>query len=361
MQYRADTKRDLHEIANALGVANVLEGTVRRDGNHVRVSTELVNARSYNTVWADSYDRDLTDIFAIQSEIAQTVASKLRAQLSPEERKDIEEKPTDNLEAYDLYLQAKQLLEANYWVDLPSSEQEIYSKIISLLEQAIRKDGKFALAYCLIAKAHDMLYVDRIDHTPERRALGDAAANEALRLKPDLSDVHLAVAFHLYYCYRDFERGRLQIAIAAQALSNNPSVLELTALIDRVQGRWEKSTAGLERATTLDPRNLELLGYLSDNYVSLRQYRDAEWVLAREIELEPTLPSNLATKSWLVFKEKADVNAARASCEALPSSMKDDPFVATCRVYFAICARDYDTAEQILNESPNKEIFLSEL
>jgi adenylate cyclase len=108
MQYRADTKRDLHEIANALGVANVLEGTVRRDGNHVRVSTELVNARSYNTVWADSYDRDLTDIFAIQSEIAQTVASKLRAQLSPEEGKDIEEKPTDNLEAYDLYLQAKQ-------------------------------------------------------------------------------------------------------------------------------------------------------------------------------------------------------------------------------------------------------------
>jgi TolB-like protein len=115
MQYRADGKRDVRQIANALGVANVLEGTVRRDGNHVRVSTELVDARNYNTIWADSYDRDLNDIFAIQSEIAQNVASRLRAKLSREERKDVEETPTNNLEAYDLYLQAKQLLSSNYW------------------------------------------------------------------------------------------------------------------------------------------------------------------------------------------------------------------------------------------------------
>ena len=112
MHYRADNKRDLRQIAIALGVANVLEGTVRRDGNHVRVSTELVDARNDNTIWADSYDRDLTDIFAIQSEIAQQVASRLNAQLSPEERKNIEEKPTNNLEAYDLYLRAKHLLVA---------------------------------------------------------------------------------------------------------------------------------------------------------------------------------------------------------------------------------------------------------
>jgi adenylate cyclase len=169
------------QIANALGVANVLEGTVRRDGNHVRVNTELVDARNYNTIWADSYDRDLTDIFAIQSEIAKTVASRLRAHLSPEERKDIEEKPTNNLEAYDLYLQAKQQLEFTYWI-LVSSDKETYSKIISLLEEAIRKDPRFALAYCLIAKAHDVLYAGRTDHTPERRALSDAAVNEALRL-----------------------------------------------------------------------------------------------------------------------------------------------------------------------------------
>src|ERR1700751_4147485 len=212
-RYRGDNKRDLRQIAGALGVANVLEGTVRRDGNNVRVSIELVDARNDNSIWADSYDRDLTDIFAIQSEIAQKVASRLSAQLSPEERKVIEEKPTDNLEAYDLYLQAKQLFQANYYV-LPSREKETYSKIISLLEEAIQKDGKFALAYCSMAEVHDMLYSDRIDYTPERQALGDAAVNEALRLRPDLAEAHLALANHLYTCHREFERARVQIASA---------------------------------------------------------------------------------------------------------------------------------------------------
>ena len=355
MQYRADAKRDLLEIANALGVANVLEGTVRRDGNHVRVSTELVDARNQNTIWADSYDRDLTDIFAIQSEIAQNVASRLSAQLSSEERKDIEEKPTNNLEAYDLYLQAKQLLAANYWDLSQNSEKEIYSKIISLLEDATRKDHKFALAYCLLTKAHDILYVDGVDHTPERRALGDTAANEALRLRPDLPEAHLAMAFHLYYCYRDFERARVQIAIGAQTLPNNPDLLELTALIDRVQGRWEKSTAGLERAATLDPRSLEILGYIQQNYTSLRRYPDQRRILDRLNELQPD-PLNPVYKAKSFFYEKADVKGVRAAYEALPSSIKADPEVTQARAYFALCERDFAAAEEIVNKSPNEEI-----
>jgi tetratricopeptide (TPR) repeat protein len=207
MQYRTDTRRDLRQIAGALGVANVLEGTVRRDGNHVRVSTELVDARDDNTIWADSYDRDLTDIVAIQSEIAQVVASKLSAQLSLEERKN--------------------------------------------------------------------------------------------------------------YCYRDFERARVQIAIAEQALPNNPELLELTALIDRVQGRWGKATAAFERATTLDPRNPERLGYLSQTYMYLRRYQEAGRILDREIALEPNSAGSRITKALWAFWEKADVKAARATCEAL--------------------------------------------
>jgi serine/threonine protein kinase len=355
MQYRSDTKRDLRQIASALGVANVLEGTVRRDGNHVRVSTELVDARNDNTIWADSYDRDLTNIFTIQSEIAQTVASRLSAQLSPEERKDIEERPTNNLEAYDLYLQAKQLLAANYWDLSQNSEKEIYSKIISLLEDATRKDHKFALAYCLLTKAHDILYVDGVDHTPERRALGDAAANEALRLRPDLPEAHLAMAFHLYYCYRDFERARVQIAIGAQSLPNNPDLLELTALIDRVQGRWEKSTAGLERAATLDPRSLEILGYIQQNYTSLRRYPDQRRILDRLNELEPD-PLNPVYKAKSFFYEKADVKGVRAAYEALPSSIKADPEVTQARAYFALCERDFAAAEEVVGTSPNEEI-----
>jgi tetratricopeptide (TPR) repeat protein len=356
MQYRGETKRDLRQIAAALGVANVLEGTVRRDGNHVRVSTDLIDAGTDNTIWADSYDRDLIDIFAIQSEIAQRVALKLSAQLSPEERKDIEEIPTKNLEAYDLYLQAKQLLDANYWVLSNEKENEVYSRVISLLEETIQEDSKFALAYCLMAKAHDILYVDRIDHTQERRAFGDAAVNEALKLRQGLPEVHLALAHHLYYCYRDFERARVQIAIAAQNLSNNADLLELTALIDRRQGRLEKATAAMENAATLDPRNVERLGNLSDLYWALRRYRDAERILDRQIALEPDNPDFRIAKAVWRFDERADVKGGRASFQALPPSVKDDPNVASLRVYFALCDRDFAAAEKILSESPNQEI-----
>jgi tetratricopeptide (TPR) repeat protein len=345
------------QIANALGVANVLEGTVRRDGNHVRVNTELVDARNYNTIWADSYDRDLTDIFAIQSEIAKTVASRLRAHLSPEERKDIEEKPTNNLEAYDLYLQAKQQLEFTYWI-LVSSDKETYSKIISLLEEAIRKDPRFALAYCLIAKAHDVLYAGRTDHTPERRALSDAAVNEALRLWPDLPEVHLARAFHLFYSSSDFERARIQVAIAARALPNNSDLLELTADIDQVQGHWENSTAGLERAATLDPRNPRIFVNLADTYHKLRRYRDAERIADRLIALDPAQPLNPTFKAQLAFDEKADLKRVRAAYEALPSSVKNDLFVEQGRYFLATCARDFAAAEEIVSKSPNEEMAL---
>jgi serine/threonine protein kinase/Flp pilus assembly protein TadD len=359
MQYRSEAKRNLRQIAVDLGVANVLEGTVRREGNHVRVSTELVDARNDNTIWADSYNRDLTDIFAIQSEIAQKVASKLSARLSAEEEKGIEEKPTSNLEAYDLYLQAKQLLQANYYI-LPSSEKEIYSKIVDLLEEATQNDGKFALAYCLIAKAHDILYVDRIDHTPERRALGDAAVNEASRLRPDLPEVHLAMAAHLYYCYRDFERAQVQISIAAQTLSNSPDLLELTALVDKVQGRWEKSTAALEKAVTLDPRNPELLEMLADQYSMRRRYRDFERVWDRLIQLKPDDPMVRVMKIEAGFMEKGDLKTTRAEIEALPAAVKDDPWITIKRCFYAMCDRDFATAHEIVSQSPHEEIFFAE-
>src|SRR5260221_6762918 len=203
MQYRADEKRDLRQIASALGVANVLEGTVRRNGNHVRVSIELVEARHDNTTWADSFDRDLTDIFAIQSEVAQTVATKLAATLSPEEKRNLESKPTENLEAYDLYLQAKELLVSARVTAGFGSVKKPLVDAIGFLDQAVRLDPKFTLAYCESAQGNDLLYL-WYDPSPERRALGDAAINSALGLQPDLPEVHLAYAFHLYCGYHDY-------------------------------------------------------------------------------------------------------------------------------------------------------------
>jgi tetratricopeptide (TPR) repeat protein len=359
MTYRPGANRNLRAIANELGVAKVIEGTVRRSGNCVRIATRLVDAYTGEALWSDSYDRDLTNIFAIQSEIAQTVASRLRAQLSPDERKDVEEKPTDNLEAYDLYLQAKQLLGPKSVGALWSSEKERWSKAVSLLEEATQKDNKFALAYCMIARAHDYLYADQIDRTPERRALADAAINEALRLRPDLAEVHLALAAHIYYCYSDVERVRVQIAIAAKALPNNSDLLELTALIDQGEGLWDKATSGLERAAALDPRNPELLEKLAWNYEYRRRYRDNERILDRLIDLEPDMPWLPIRKARSAFSEKADLKSICSAFEAVPSSIKDDPQLIGNHAYFATCARDFAAAEEIFSKSQNEEVYFN--
>jgi hypothetical protein len=198
MQYRADVKRDLRQIANALGVANILEGAVRRNGNRVRVSTELIDARNDNTIWADSYDRDLTDIFAIQSEVAQTIAGKLTAKLSPDEKNRIEARPTDNLAAYDLYLRANELTLGIAGAGILGNVEKPLSEVITLLQEAVRLDPNFTLAYCAAAKENAEIY-HFADRTLERRKLADTAIDSALRLRPDLPEVHLAYAYNLYW------------------------------------------------------------------------------------------------------------------------------------------------------------------
>jgi TolB-like protein/Tfp pilus assembly protein PilF len=298
MQYRADNKRDLRQIANALGVANVLEGTIRRDGNHVRVSTDLVDARNDNTIWADSYDRDLSDIFAIQSEVAQTIAAKLTATLSPEEKRYIEKKPTENLEAYDLYLRAKELfvsIRASMGVE--NIEQPLVDAI-GFLEQAVRLDPKFALAYCASAQAHDDLYIS-YDPTLERRASGDAAVNSALSLQPDLPEVHLAYAHHLYLGYRDYERARVQLAIAKRGLPNDPEAISLGARMDRRQGQFEKAIGEFNEAIERDPRNALWTKNLAETLYNTRQFRAADQAFDRLIELLPDQPALKIQKKHL--------------------------------------------------------------
>jgi non-specific serine/threonine protein kinase len=189
MQYRAETKRDLRQIATALGVANILEGTVQRNGNRVRVSTQLVDARKDQTIWADRYDRDLTDIFTIQSDVAQAIAAKLTATLSPAEKQSVEARPTDNLEAYDLYLRAKELYRGARVGTSTDATQGLLLDAIGLLERATRLDPHFALAYCAIANANDLFFKWGGD-TPEHLARADAAIGSALGLQPELPEVH---------------------------------------------------------------------------------------------------------------------------------------------------------------------------
>jgi serine/threonine protein kinase/Flp pilus assembly protein TadD len=350
MTYRAGGDRNLRSIADALGVANVVEGTVRRDGNRVRITIRLVDARTDKAVWTECYDRDLTDIFAIQSVIAQAVASKLNARLSRKQRKGIEEKITNDLEAYDLYLRAKEII-GNNLLFFMGAERKGLLDAIKLLEEATRRDAQFALAYCLIAKAHDDLYSWNFDNTPERRALGDAAVNEALRLRPDLAEVHLASAYHLSVCYRNYERARVQLAIAQTALPNSPQALELAAYIDGLHSNWEESTRAMEKAVSLDPRNPQLLQSLNRNYLHLRRYRDAERLCDRLIELSPDKPIFKLQKAAAAFFTTADLTSYRATVEGLRPSMKDNMDLTYVRLYAAVQARDWSAAREILGNS----------
>jgi TolB-like protein len=317
MQYRSDNKRDLRQIAKALGVSNVLEGTVRREGNHVRVSTELVDARNDNTIWADSYDRDLTDIFAIQSEVAQTIVRKLNATLSPEEKRSIEAKPTDNLEAYDLYLRANELImDANASWGFNDIERPL-REAIGFLERAVQLDPKFTLAYYASGLAHDLLYFFP-DATPERRALADAAINSALRLQPDLPEVHLAYAHYLYYGYHDYEQARAQLAIAKRGLPNDVEAIALQSYIDCRQGNFEKAIQELREAITLDPRNKVSLQALADTFYYTRQFSAAEQIYDRLQEIPPDQPGLRVGREATMIDKTGDMTALRSAVATLP-------------------------------------------
>jgi TolB-like protein/Flp pilus assembly protein TadD len=351
MQYRAGAKRDLRQIANALGVANVLEGVVRRNANRVRITTELIDARYDNTIWADSYDRDLTDVFAIQSEIAEAIARKLTATLTPVEQQMIERKPTENLAAYDLYLRAQELI-SNTDLNAFDFEKPLLDSI-DLLNQAVHLDPNFVLAYCSVVRAHDLLYVS-FDPSETRRALADAAIATALRLQPDLADVHLTYAYHLYFCYRDYERASVQLAIAKPGLPNSTDALELPAFIDRRQGRFEKAIQGFTAAVQLDPRNANPILDLAYTLCAVRQFHAAAAAYDKLIALVPDEPAYKIEKELFVtFMETGDEDGLRKAISQTPTSKAPDRGALSLNLNLALYDRDWARAKQLVEQLQN--------
>lgn len=355
MQYRADSKRDLRQIANALGVANVLEGTVRRDGKHVRVSAELIDARNDNMVWADSFDRDLTDIFAIQGEVAQTIARKLAATLSPEEKKSIETKLTDNLEAYDLYLQAKKMIaQATASLFIGNFEKDLHDAI-DLLERAIQLDPKFARAYCKETEAQDLIYT-AYEPIPNRRALADAAIENALRLQPDLPEVHLTYAYHLYDAYRDYERARVQLAIARRSLPNNAEATALEAYMDRRQGNLKNAVRELNEAITVDPRNPVTITDLAYTLFMTRRLDAAGQAFDRAIDLAPDQPMLKVQKAlYVTFFKTGGNSALRSALAALPPSMAEDQATLSWRLTCILDDHNWQQATELIEKMRSGE------
>jgi serine/threonine-protein kinase len=346
MTYPAGPTRDLREIGQALAVAKILEGSVRRAGGKVRVTVQLIDTRTNTHVWAETYDRDLADVFAIQSEIAQQIATQLQAKLSPNEKAAIEERPTRDLVAYDLYLRARVF----YASGLSSSKgQDSLVEAVRLLDQAVTQDPEFLLAYCQLARAHDLLYFLGADHTSARLAAADSAIAAAVRLRPDSGEVHLALAWHLYHGYKDYAHARAELALAQRTLPNAPKIFELIGLIGRRQGRWEESTRSLEKAVELDPANKSLLGNLWDNYYLLRRLAEAAATIDRILKLVPHDTVSQVARAYIDLQWRADSKPLHETVEAI---VTENPAVATDIaddwLYLALCERDPVAANRAL-------------
>jgi TolB-like protein len=247
MSYRGDAVRNAREIGKALGVATLLEGSVRRSGNRVRVNVQLINASNDEHIWAEDYDGDLTDVFAIQTDLAQKIASALQAKLSPNEKARIDHRPTQNPDAYLLFVQAHD------YANRMEMFHDTSLKAVPLFEQAIKLDPNFALAFAGLSMVESWLY-HASDPVPARREKARLNADEALRLQPDLPEAHLALGFSYYYGDRDYERALAEFEIARRGLPNDAQAYLAIGSIQRRQGKWAESTANLEKAATLDPK-----------------------------------------------------------------------------------------------------------
>jgi TolB-like protein/class 3 adenylate cyclase/Tfp pilus assembly protein PilF len=349
-QYKTGTKRNLREIAADLGVVHVLEGSVQRTGGRVRVNAQLIDARTDSHLWAERYDRDVADVFAIESEVAGKIVAQLQAKISPSEKAAIEQKPTTDLAAHDLYIRAKTLIATSAF---STPLVESLSEAVRLLDQAIERDPAFALAYYQLAQAHDQLYFGGIDHISARLAMADAAIQSLTRLRPNSGEAHLALATHLYWGYLDYDHAREELKLAKQSLPNDPLVFEILGFIDRRQGRWTESTKNLERAIELDPQNGGFLKQLADSYVFLRQYADAEHVLDRAIAVAPKDSNARAYRASIELEWHADPQPLSSTIRAiLAEDSREGQNIAQLWLRVSLCERDFGAARRALAALP---------
>jgi len=346
MEFRG--KHNTREIGDALRVSHVLEGSVRKTGAWLHVNAQLIDTRTDAHTWAEEYDRDLKDMFAIQSEIAQKVAERLHAKISPAERLAIERPPTVDLTAFDLYSRAKNLL---LTMTFTTSAKGNLLKAVDLLNQAVAHDATFFQAYCQLAWAHDDLYFNGADRTPARLAVAEAAVQAAFRLRPDAGEAHLAHAWNLYHGYRDYSGALAELEVARRTLPNDARLFELKGYIERRQGRWEESTRDLERALELDPRNLRILHQTALTYDDLDRYADEEAMLDRALAIEPDDAATRVARAYVEFDWKANTRFLHQLIEELRA--KDPgalPRVAGSWFDCALAERDPVAAANALRE-----------
>ena len=352
MSYRGDAVRNARDIGKALGVATLLEGSVRRAGNRVRVNVQLINANNDEHIWAEDYDRDLTDVFAIQTDLAQKIASALQAKLSPNEKARLDHRPTQNPDAYLLFVQAHD------YANRTDMFLDTTLKAEPLFEQAIKLDPNFAAAFAGLSMVESWAY-HSFDPKPARREKARTAANEALRLQPDLPEAHLALGFSYYYGDRDYERALAEFEIAKRGLPNEAQAYMAIGAIQRRQGRWVESTANLEKAAELDPKNSSVLLNLGYNYMATRNFEAADNIFDRGIEAAPDSFGSRALKSELAIRWKGDFSVAEKELASVPPGVDPQGLVTLGRSGVLTLQRKFKEALQVIQQFHGETLLVS--
>ena len=349
MSYRGDAVRNAREIGKALGVATLLEGSVRRVGNRVRVNVQLINANNDEHIWAEDYDRDLTDVFAIQTDLAQKIATSLQAKLSPNEKQRLDRPPTQNSDAYLLFLQAHDY----------ASRMDLFhkssAKAVPLFEQAIKLDPTFALAFAGLSMAENWLYHSS-DPVPARREKARLHADEALRLQPDLPEGHLALGFSYYYGDRDYDRALTEFEIARRGLPNDAQAYLAIGAIQRRQGKWAESTANLEKAAALDPKNESILMNLAYSYMALRNFEAADKTVDRAIAAAPNSFETVVFKGYVAAAWKGDLSTADKQFSAIPSDIDPNGVITWAHAGVLLWQRKFPEALAVLQKFPGETL-----
>jgi TolB-like protein len=340
MSYRDGGVRNAREIGKALGVGTLLEGSVRRAGNRVRVSVQLINANNDEHIWAEDYDRDLTDVFAIQTDLAQKIAAALQAKLSPNEKARLDRRPTQNSDAYLLFVQAHD------YFNRPDKPRETTLKAEQLFEQAINLDQNFAAAYAGLSMVESWLYHDS-DPVPVRREKARVNANEALRLQPDLPEGHLALGYSYYYGDRDYERALAEFEIAKRDLPNEARAYLAIAAIQRRQGKWADSNANFEKSIALDPKNISSLFNLASSYIAQRNFETADKIFDRALVIAPQSFGSRGMKGAVAIMWKGDIRSAEKQVSLMPP---DYSIVTAARTWLLILQRKFGDALQLAQQ-----------
>ena len=344
---------NIYKIGRTLNVPYVLEGSVRREAGRIHLNAKLIDTRTDIQVWAEEYDRDLTQVFALQSEIAQKIADQFDSKVSSIEKAAIQKAPTTNLIAYDRYLRGKQLVDG---IPFSTRAKEDLLQAVRLLDQAVAYDPSFAIAYDLLAGAHDRIYFLGFDHTEARLQLAETAIQSIRRLSAESGETHLAFAQHLYWAYADYDRAQEELASARRTLPNESRIPLMSGYIYRRQGRWEKSLQEMNKALELDPHNFSILQQISLTYQALRRYQEMATTLDSALAIAPKDIPSRVRRAWIDLEWRADPKPLHTTIDTI---LSEDPNAAPVLVrqwlFLALCERDPAAAQRALDAIPEGE------